>query len=172
MMSRKQCIFLIGMMGSGKTTIGEIVAERLARKFFNLDGDIEYSAGKSISAIFAEDGEAHFRQMESELLTEMSQTERAVVACGGGIILRKGNRRIMRESGTVFFLDVPLETLARRLNGVNDRPLLSNPGGNESSLSIIWQEREEFYHQTAHITIDASLPPQSCADAILTELEL
>ncbi len=159
------------MMGSGKSTVGKIVAERLGTKFVDLDSKIEQNAGKPITAIFSEDGETHFRQMESDLLIEMSRTKRAVVACGGGIVVSAQNRMFMRESGTVVFMDVPLDVLAVRLDGVSSRPLLNNPGGNRSSLSSNWQERKEFYRQTADIIVDASQPPQSCADAILKELE-
>jgi len=159
------------MMGSGKSTVGKIVAERLGMKFVDLDSKIEQNAGKPITAIFSEDGETDFRQMESDLLIEMSRTKRTVVACGGGIVVSAQNRMFMRESGTVVFMDVLLDVLAVRLDGVSSRPLLNNPDGNRSSLSSIWQEREGFYRQTADIIVDASLPPQACADAILKELE-
>ena len=77
----------------------------------------------------------------------------------------------MRKSGTVVFLDVPLEILTSRLQNVSNRPLLENLNGNESRLTAIWLEREKLYRQTAHITINASLSPQSCANNILKELK-
>ena len=169
--ANKRNIFLIGMMGSGKTTIGKILAERLGWKFDDSDHKIEQATGKSIVSIFSEKGEDYFRYLESDHLIETAQQKESVTACGGGIILNKRNRTLMRKSGTVVFLDVPLEILTSRLQGVSNRPLLENLNGNESRLTAIWLKREKLYRQTAHITINASLSPQSCANNILKELK-
>jgi len=169
--ANKRNIFLIGMMGSGKTTIGKILAEHLGWKFDDSDHKIEQATGKSIVSIFSEKGEDHFRNLESDHLIETAQQKKSVTACGGGIILNKRNRMLMRKSGTVIFLDVPLEILTSRLQNVSNRPLLENLNGNESRLTAIWLEREKLYRQTAHITINASLSPQSCANNILKELK-
>ena len=129
--ANKRNIFLIGMMGSGKTTIGKILAEHLGWKFDDSDHKIEHATGKSIVSIFSEKGEDYFRNLESD----------------------------------------PLEILTSRLQDVSNRPLLEDPKGNELRLATIWLEREKLYRQTAHITIDASLAPQSCANKILKELK-
>ena len=167
----KRTIFLIGMMGSGKTTIGKILAEHLEWNFDDSDHEIEDATGKSIVSIFSEKGEDYFRHLESDQLIKTARKKESVTACGGGIILNKRNRTLMRKSGTVVFLEVPLEILTSRLQEVSDRPLLEHPNGNESRLATIWLEREKLYRQTAHITIDASLSPQSCANKILKELK-
>ena len=132
---------------------------------------IEHATGKSIVSIFSEKGEDYFRHLESGQLIKTARKKESVTACGGGIILNKRNRTLMRKSGTVVFLEVPLEILTSRLQEVSDRPLLEHPNGNESRLATIWLEREKLYRQTAHITIDASLSPQSCANKILKELK-
>ena len=167
----KRNIFLIGMMGSGKTTIGKILAEHLEWNFDDSDHEVEHATGKSIVSIFSEKGEDYFRNLESDQLIETAQQKKTVTACGGGIILNKRNRTLMRKSGTVVFLDVPLEILTSRLQNVSNRPLLENLNGNESRLTAIWLKREKLYRQTAHITINASLSPQSCANKILKELK-
>ena len=169
--ANKRNIFLIGMMGSGKTTIGKILAEHLEWNFDDSDHEIEHTTGKSIVSIFSEKGEDYFRHLESDQLIKTARKKESVTACGGGIILNKRNRTLMRKSGTVVFLEVPLEILTSRLQEVSDRPLLEHPNGNESRLTTIWFERETLYRQTAHITIDASLSPQSCANKILKELK-
>ena len=169
--ANKRTIFLIGMMGSGKTTIGKILAEHLEWKFDDSDHKIEHVTGKSIVSIFSEKGEDYFRHLESDELIKTARKKESVTACGGGIILNKRNRTLMRKSGTVVFLDVPLEILTSRLQDVSNRPLLENLNGNESRLTTIWLEREKLYRQTAHITINASLSPQSCTKKILKELK-
>ena len=167
----KRNIFLIGMMGSGKTTIGKILAEHLEWNFDDSDHEVEHATGKSIVSIFSEKGEDYFRHLESGQLIKTARKKESVTACGGGIILNKRNSTLMRKSGTVGFLEVPLEILTSRLQEVSDRPLLEHPNGNESRLATIWLEREKLYRQTAHITIDASLSPHSCANKILKELK-
>ena len=169
--ANKRNIFLIGMMGSGKTTIGKILAEHLGWKFDDSDHKIQQATGKSIVSIFSDKGEDYFRELESDQLIQTAQQKESVTACGGGVILNKRNRTLMRKSGTVVFLDVPLEILTSRLQNVSNRPLLENLNGNESRLTAIWLEREKLYRQTAHITINASLSPQSCANNILKELK-
>ena len=169
--ANKRTIFLIGMMGSGKTTIGKILAEHLGWKFDDSDHKIEQATGKSIVSIFSEKGEDYFRHLESDQLIKTARKKESITACGGGIILNKRNRTLMRKSGTVVFLDVPLKILTSRLQGVSGRPLFEDLNGNESRLAAIWLEREKLYRQTAHITIDASLSPQSCANKILKELK-
>ena len=169
--ANKRNLFLIGMMGSGKTTIGKILAEHLEWNFDDSDHEVEHATGKSIVSIFSEKGEDYFRHLESDQLIKTARKKESVTACGGGIILNKRNRTLMRKSGTVVFLEVPLEILTSRLQKVSDRPLLEHPNGNESRLATIWLEREKLYRQTAHITIDASLSPQSCANKILKELK-
>src|ERR1043166_7259093 len=105
---------LIGMMGSGKTTVGKLVAERTGMEFIDLDETIVERAGRPIPAIFELDGEEAFRRMETDALREALSATHAVIATGGGIVTRAENRRLLRQIGTVFWLDAPADELLSR----------------------------------------------------------
>src|SRR5437867_1568602 len=109
-------IFLIGLSGSGKSTVGGILAERLSKPFYDIDVLIEKECGKPIPAIFAQDGEDYFRSCESHILAEIAQTEEdAVIATGGGIVTRPENRSLMRRQGVCIYLSVDPITAFERL---------------------------------------------------------
>ena len=119
-------IYLIGMMGSGKSTVGKILAEKMELLFIDLDSEIEKTGGKSVSEIFNQDGEDHFRKLESE---ELKQYSESVVACGGGIILDEENRQYINENGVAVLLTASMDELFKRLSDSNNRfkyALLSN----------------------------------------------
>ena len=105
-------IYLIGMMGVGKSTVGKILAEKMKLLFIDLDSEIEKSSQKSVSEIFNEDGENHFRKLESEQLKQYSGS---VVACGGGITLDKKNRQYINKNGIVVLLTASINELFKRL---------------------------------------------------------
>ncbi len=153
-------LYLIGNMGSGKTTVGKQVADRLGLPFYDLDALIEQMAGATISEIFAQYGEAHFRELETRLLQEISCRASAVVATGGGAALRDANRQQMRQSGWMVYLKASPETLWQRLQSASNRPLLQteDPKG---TLAQIAQAREPLY-QEADWTVetDAQTPDQ------------
>lgn len=170
-MKGSQNIYLIGMMGSGKSTVGQILARKLVWDYIDLDAEIETSTGISISDIFDQEGEAHFRDMERKALKSAAEKKKRVIATGGGIILDEKNRRLMRETGTIVFLDADMDTLALRLKKSNDRPLLGS-GNRESSLKSLWNGRAALYRSTAHFRVDASVEATVCAENILTELKI
>ena len=114
-------IYLIGMMGSGKSTVGKILAEKMELLFIDLDSEIEKTGGKSVSEIFNQDGEDHFRKLESE---ELKQYSESVVACGGGIILDEENRQYINENGVAVLLTASMDELFKRLSDSNNRPIL------------------------------------------------
>ncbi len=118
-------VTLTGFMGTGKTTIGREVARRLGRPFVDMDTEVEARAGKSIPSVFAEDGEAAFRQMETDLCEELSSQQGLVIATGGGALVNPANRVKMMRSGTVVCLTCDVDEIVRRLNGGDDseRPL-------------------------------------------------
>ncbi|MBB6609864.1 AAA family ATPase [Pontibacter sp. Tf4] len=166
-------IFLLGMMGSGKTTLGRELAEKLNYSFVDLDAFIEEKEGRTIAEIFATDGQEKFRELENQALqtivTNFSQT---VVATGGGAACFHNNMHLMNAAGETFFLDVPTELLAQRLSqsDLSTRPLLAGKTQAEliSFLGKTLAERRQFYVQAKHIL---AMPPYTIK-ALLALLQL
>lgn len=162
-------LYLIGMMGAGKTTVGQLLAKELGYRFFDTDALIEKIAGQSINEIFAQNGEETFRQMESQVLTEISAYTNLVIATGGGIVLRRENWGCLRH-GIVVWLDLPAETLYARLAEDNTRPLLQDPNP-LAKLQTLLQARQPLYAQAdLHIAIDPSLTPAAVSALVLAEI--
>jgi len=145
-------IYLIGMMGSGKSTVGKILAKKMDLPFMDLDHYIEVKSNKSISEIFKNDGEPHFRELESDALFHI-EISKVLVACGGGIVLNKTNTDKLRSTGKVVLLKASIPEIANRLKDAIDRPLLQE---NEriQELTKIWSERKDYYKETAHIILN------------------
>ena len=121
-------VVLVGFMGAGKTSVGRRLAEALAMPFIDMDADIEARAGKSITQIFAEDGEPRFRDMERSLVRELAAAQQAcVIAAGGGVVLNPDNIRDFSQSGLVVCLSAALEEILRRVGNSTHRPLLNQP---------------------------------------------
>ena len=159
-------VYLVGMPGSGKSTVGREVAGRLGVPFVDLDEEIEGSAGASVSEIFASQGEDAFRAMEARELVAASRHDPSVVACGGGVVLEPANRITLRNTGTCVYLDVPFDVLQARVEPAWDRPLIRAEGDLERLLA----ERGPLYREFAAHVVDASGPPGEVADAIVEEL--
>ncbi|MFH1800348.1 MAG: shikimate kinase [Candidatus Omnitrophota bacterium] len=151
-MSSASNIYLIGMMGSGKTVTGKVLAERLGYTFVDLDAEIQAKEGRSIPEIFAQKGEPHFRDVESSVLDRFSKQEKQVIATGGGIVLRETNVQLMRETGKVILLQASAESLWQRVRYSKDRPLLnkSDPYG---ALRQILSDREPFYEKACYFSV-------------------
>lgn len=154
----RENLVLIGMPGAGKTTLGRMLAKRTGKPFLDLDEEIARRAGKSIPAIFAEAGEAAFRDMESAVIRELSAVGGRVIATGGGAILRKENLLNLRQNGRIFFLDRPLETLQPNA----DRPL----GNTFEKLRTLYVERYSRYVTAA----DAVIPNGGDIDEALQSI--
>jgi shikimate kinase len=159
-------VYLVGMPGSGKSTVGPVLAERLGVPFVELDAEIERAAGRTVSEIFEHDGEARFRELEAAALTDAAARDPSVVSCGGGVVLEPANRVTLRATGVVVFLSVPLEVLAQRVAPAEDRPLIRHQGDLERLLA----ERERLYREFAAHVVDGSAPPEDVAEAIQREL--
>jgi shikimate kinase len=142
---KKTNLYLIGMMGAGKTTIGQKLASRLKYRFLDTDALIEQAAGKPINEIFADDGEAAFRTLESKVLSQVSAYTSLVVATGGGIVTQPMNWSYLRH-GIVVWLDVPLAVLVSRLSGDESRPLLRGVA-QSAKLEALLSERQSLYEQ-------------------------
>jgi shikimate kinase len=160
-------VVLIGMMGSGKTTVGSRLARRLDRPFVDSDVQVERRAARTVRQIFEEEGEAAFRALESEVLAEaLASEEPAVIAAAGGTVLDPLNRTRMREAGTVVFLEAPPDSLAGRVGGDDHRPLLGDDPA--SALRRIDAERRDLYRATAHAVIDVGHEgPDEIVDRVL-----
>ncbi|WP_085508851.1 shikimate kinase [Thalassobacillus devorans] len=156
-------IYLIGFMGSGKTTVAEILCEKLDVPLIEMDSLIEKREGRAIKEIFAEKGEAYFRQLETSLLEEIP-LENMVVSTGGGAPINPINQKLMRR-GTVIFLDASFQVIQERLSQDENRPLWK---GKEQEKERLLQERWPVYQQAADITIDVEYKsPERIADEIL-----
>ena len=159
-------ITLTGFMGSGKTTVGKVLADFLGCPFMDLDDLIVKKAGKSIPEIFAQDGGSAFRQLEARLLRQTVEkyTENTVVlALGGGAVTAPASAALLREKTVCIYLRATLETLQSRLEGETaGRPLA------DASLADRLAAREPLYEQTAHVIIDTDgLSPDEVADEII-----
>lgn len=150
---------LIGLMGSGKSTLGRQLASQafFSGSFVDLDGLIVKEAGKSIPNIFAEEGEAVFRTLESICLAEVLQSSsEQVVATGGGAILSATNRVLMKEKGAVIWLDASPEILAERISGDKNRPLLNGVDPLEKMITLT-KQRNPLYAEIADLRIDTGV---------------
>jgi shikimate kinase len=162
-------VVLVGLSGSGKTTVGRLLAARLARPFVDTDDVIERLAGKLIPDVFANDGEAAFRAIEREAVAEALKSEDAVIATGGGAPVDATNRQALWDGNTVVWLDAPVEALAQRVGETGfGRPLLS--GGSATRLEALRRDRAHIY-ATAHLHLDtATLTAEDAVQAILSTL--
>ena len=161
-------IYLMGMMGSGKSKVGKTLSQQLGKPFIDLDSEIEQSVGKTISEIFENDGEEHFRNIESNQLQEYFDS---VVACGGGIIVNEGNRTFIKNNGKAILLTASIPELSDRLSTSGNRPLL--PENNiEETLTQLWLDRQLHYLDTAEFTIETDgKTPEKITEEILNQLD-
>lgn len=158
---QKQNIVLTGMPGSGKSTVGKILARQMGREFVDTDTEIIRTAKKPIADIFAQKGEAYFRDLESQVIAQLSQRTGLVIATGGGAILREENVRRLRQNGRLYFLDRPVEAICP----TDDRPLSRD----REALERRYEERYTRYNVTADTRIPVSGDADTVAAAIREE---
>ena len=159
-------LYLVGMMGSGKTSTGRPLAERLGYGFVDADAVIEQAAGCSIPDIFDRDGEAGFRSLESQVLSAISQRHSLVVATGGGVVTQPENWGML-HSGIVIWLDVVPDQLLQRLNADSTvRPLLQT-NDPEAALNALLNERRPLYAEADLTVVINDETPEAVADGIL-----
>ncbi len=163
-------IYPIGMMGSGKSTVGKLLAERLGYGFIDTDTTIEQLLKQSVAEIFETAGEAEFRDVETQVLAEISAYTRLVVATGGGIPIERKNWHHLHQ-GLVIWLDPTVDVLVDRLQGDTTRPLLDSPEDLYTKLQRIGAERRDRYAAAdIHISIAKNLPPEDVVEQILTAI--
>ncbi|MGG3453586.1 shikimate kinase [Paenibacillus rhizolycopersici] len=159
-------IVLIGMMGTGKSTVGLLLAAETGLALVDLDQRIVEKAGRTIPDIFAAEGEAYFRELESAILRSTLQERGIVLATGGGAVLREENRLVMREGGLVVALQATAEEILARVGEDPGRPLLA--GGAKERVIALLEERKDAY-AFAHLTVDTSgKSAEQVSDEILT----
>jgi shikimate kinase len=159
-------IYLIGPMGSGKTTIGQRLANLLGLRFLDCDHELESQTGASVTLIFDVEGEEGFRARETRMLEELTTRSGVLVATGGGAVLKEENRKMLRERGLVVYMRTSVQQQLRRLGRDKTRPLLQTKD-RRAKLTRLAEERNPLYQETA----DIEFPAQNRGlDAVATEL--
>jgi shikimate kinase len=146
-------IFLIGLMGAGKTSVGKMLARRLGKTFYDSDHEIERTTGVRIPVIFEIEGEAGFRARETRMVADLAAASDIVLATGGGAVLAEENRKVLAAHGTVVYLRASPQELWQRTRHDRNRPLLQTPNP-LGKLTELFAERDPLYRQIANIVID------------------
>lgn len=167
---------LIGSRGSGKSAVARLMAARLGWTWFDSDVEVELRAGKSIAALFAEDGEPVFRDLEAEVVARLAACDNAVLALGGGAILRPQTRALLSKRATIVWLTASPQTLWERIQAdastAERRPNLSLAGGITEIVATL-AHREPIYRAAATLVVDTEhRTPAQVAEAILAQLNL
>ncbi|WP_299405073.1 shikimate kinase [Acaryochloris sp. IP29b_bin.148] len=162
-------LYLIGMMGCGKSTTGRALAKQLGYGFVDTDDLITQLTGKAITDIFAESGEAHFRQVESKVLSEVAAHTKLVVATGGGIVLEKKNWSFLQH-GLVIWLDVESKQLWQRLQADQSRPLLQKPNPQQVLEDLLTQRRPLYRQADVHILLKPDQSVESVGQSVIQEI--
>jgi shikimate kinase len=148
-------VFLIGMMGAGKTTLGRMLAQALGFEFIDADRELEARSGVPIPTIFSVEGEAGFRRREAALLDELTQRPGIVLATGGGAILDPDTRARLRDRGLVLYLRASADEIHRRTRNDRSRPLLQTDDP-RARIDELLEQREPLYRETAHLTFQSA----------------
>lgn len=164
-------LFLVGLMGAGKTTIGRALAKKLSLKFIDADHELEARLGVSIAIIFEHEGEIGFRRREAELIQELTAEQKIILATGGGAILNENNRNCLNANGTVIYLHATVNDLWLRTRYAKHRPLLqcSEP---RKILEKLYKIRDPLYRQCAHLIVNTGKPSVTkLTDKILCDVQ-
>lgn len=162
-------IILVGMMGAGKTTIGKELLNVLKDyTLIDMDSEIENREKMKISEIFKKYGEKHFRELETNLLKELSKNQNQIISTGGGVFEKEENRNILKETGTVFYLKASAEKLFDRIKSQTHRPLLQQGFGIEK-VKLILDNREANYSKADIIIDTENMLPQNIVKRIVEE---
>ncbi len=170
-MKQADSIYLIGLMGAGKTTIGRHLAKALQLPFYDSDKAIEEQTGVDIPTIFEYEGEDGFRVREQNMIQELSQLKGIVLATGGGVILKESNRKLLKENGFVVYLQCSIDKILQRTKRDTQRPLLhtDNP---RKKIETLFSQREEFYLSCADFKIETSaMQSKMVVQQILNEFQ-
>lgn len=166
---KKTNLYLVGMMGVGKTTIGRKLANRLGYRFLDTDALIEQSTGKSVTALFESEGEATFREIETQVLSQVTTHTSLVVATGGGIVTEQMNWSYLHH-GVVIWLDVPVPVIVSRLSGDSSRPLLQGVDLSTKLTELLTARQRQYAQADIRIGYEGRSMGKTC-DRILTAIE-
>ena len=162
----KKNIVLCGFMGSGKSTVGRLLAEKMGRKLIDIDYYIVKKEKMSIPQIFEKYGEEYFRACETQACKELSQLSGCIISTGGGTLLREENVIEMKSNGVVFLLDVNADVVLSRLANDKTRPLLQRED-KETAVKTLMQQRSPLYNRAADHIVNAELPPWQVCNKIM-----
>lgn len=163
----RSSVFLIGMMGAGKSTVGRLLAAGCGFEFIDCDRELEHRTGTTVANMFELEGEAAFRLREHHLLDELTQQPRVVLATGGGVVLNPDNRQMLRSRGLVIYLQASAEEIARRTRSDTARPLLQVQD-RDARIQELLDQRAPLYRQTAHLVFrSASANPRRLVARLL-----
>ena len=149
-------VVLTGLRGSGKSTLGRVLARLLDYRFRDTDRDIVRRAGMSIKDMVAESGWDHFRAVERQVVSEVTRLPNQVIALGGGALVDDENARVVKESAVVVLLVCDLDVLAARIARHSHRPSLTGQASAEAEIAQVWEQRRDRYHAVADLTYDVS----------------
>ena len=148
-------IFIVGLMGSGKTSVGKILAKKIGRQYFDTDQEIIRNENLNISQIFDKHGENYFRELEYKVLTKLKNNTESIISTGGGIVLKKENIDIMTDNGIIVFLNIDVKTQITRIKNKKNRPLLDS-NNLKDDLKNMKNGRDKIYESIADYIVDVS----------------
>ena len=170
-MKNIQNIFLIGFMGAGKSSIAKELSKKLQMNIVEMDQRIVQEQGMSINEIFEKYGEDHFRDIESQLILDLGNTEPVIVSCGGGVVIRQENSQYMKKSGKVVFLTAKPETIFERVRYSKERPIL-NGNMNVEYIKGLMEKRRDAYESAADFFVATDDKTQeTICEEIIIEIE-
>ena len=165
-------IVLIGMRGSGKTTVGKILARKLGRELVEMDELISRKAGLSISEIVEGYGWAKFRDIEEEITSEVAKMDNIINASGGGVVTREKNIQKLKRSGVLVWLKASVDTLVRRIGEDTERPPLVGGRTRREDIEMTLAERKPLYQKAADLVVDTeNQTPEEVAEIVMSHLE-
>jgi len=159
-------LILIGMMGSGKSTIGKVLASAIDANFLDMDAMIEDREGTSISKIFEDKGESYFRALEHLMAKELEKKDNVVIATGGGVVINESTMKALSAGGTVIYLHIPVLDIVKRLEGDTQRPLLQNTSLKDK-LEQVYSDRKSLYKKYADVILTVQ---DKSVETIVTDL--
>jgi shikimate kinase len=159
-------LYIVGFMGTGKSTVGRQVARQMGFDFVDSDHEIERLQGKPVSQIFAEEGEARFRALEREFVEHGHAAKKCVVSCGGGLVVPPGMLELLRSRGVVICMHAPIETILKRTLHATHRPLLQ-VDDREARLRELYAQREQLYRRTGTMVLTDKRPLREIAIHVL-----